>query len=404
MATKFAFNISALPILLLLCIVIAVSSHALPPKVFNVLNYGAVGDGKTDNAQAFVKAWKDGCAHNGKSRVWIPNGKFFLSKASFEGSCNASMTFLIKGTLLAPTNYQNLFTDTWIAFRYVDALTVTGGGVLDGQGHSAWPYNDCKHNPQCKPLPATLRFDFVRNSRVQNIRSINSKSSHFNLFACENMNISRVKLSAPSDSPNTDGIHIGSCSNIKISSSAIGTGDDCVSMVSGSQFIEINDVSCGPGHGISIGSLGRSHAHEYVKGITVRNCSFIGSDNGVRIKTWSPSQYSVASGLVFQDIVMQNSRNPIVIDQYYCPSPHCYLQGHSRSAVQIEDVTFKNIHGISGSEVALKLQCSEAMPCRNVKLIDINLAYNGGPGRRATSLCSHVIGSSSGKLIPSGCV
>lgn len=161
---------------------------------------------------------------------------------------------------------------------------------------------------------------------MQNILSLNSKSTHFNIFACENMNISRVKLSAPSDSPNTDGIHIGSSSNIKISNSVIGTGDDCVSMVSGSQFIDINGVSCGPGHGISIGSLGRSHAHEYVKGITVRNCSFIGSDNGIRIKTWSPSLYSVASGFVFEDIIMKNSRNPIIIDQQYCPSSHCYVQ------------------------------------------------------------------------------
>lgn len=71
--------------------------------------------------------------------------------------------------------------------------------------------------------------------------------------------------------------------------------------------------------------------------------------------------------------------------------------------MQIEDVTFKNIRGISDSEIALKLQCSEALPCKNVKLIDINLSYNV-PGRRATSLCSHVIGSSSGKLVPGGCV
>lgn len=79
------------------------------------------------------------------------------------------------------------------------------------------------------------------------------------------------------------------------------------------------------------------------------------------------------------------------------------LQGQSSSAVQIKDVTFKNIHGISSTEVAVNLQCSGAMPCRNVKLIDINLAYNG-PGGQATSLCSHVIGSSYGKLVPSGCV
>ncbi|KAK6142252.1 hypothetical protein DH2020_022600 [Rehmannia glutinosa] len=389
MALRCVFDI-LVPIFLFLCIVIVVNG-ALPSKTFNVVKYGAIADGNTDNAQA----WKDACKYGGKSRIWVPKGTFLLGSVSFEGSCNGSMAFLIKGTLKAPTDSRNLFIDTWIGFRYLSDLTVKGGGVLDGQGHAAWPYNDCQTNSQCKPLPATLRFDFIRNSRVYNLRSINSKSTHFNIFACQNIDISQLRMSAPANSPNTDGIHIGSSTQIKISHARISTGDDCISMVSGSQNIDIYDVTCGPGHGISVGSLGRSHEHEYVKGISVRNCSFIGSDNGVRIKTWAPSSYSEASDIIFQDIVMQNPRNPIVIDQQYCPSPHCYQQ--------IKDVTFKNIWGISSTKVAVNLQCSGALPCKNVKLINIDLAYNG-PGGRATSMCSHVIGSSHGKLVPDGCV
>ncbi|KAK6142233.1 hypothetical protein DH2020_022581 [Rehmannia glutinosa] len=363
MAIRCVFDI-LVPLFLFLCIVIVVNG-ALPSKTFNVVKYGAIADGNTDNAQAFLKAWKDACKYGGKSRIWVPKGTFLLGSVSFEG------------------------------FRCVNDLTVKGGGVLDGQGHAAWPYNDCQTNSQCKPLPATLRFDFIRNSRVYNLRSINSKSTHFNIFACQNIDISQLRMSAPASSPNTDGIHIGSSTQIKISHARISTGGDCISMVSGSQNIDIYDVTCGPGHGISVGSLGRSHEHEYVKGISVRNCSFIGSDNGLRIKTWAPSSYSEASDIIFQDIVMQNPRNPIVIDQQYCPSPHCYQQ--------IKDVTFKNIWGISSTKVAVNLQCSGALPCKNVKLINIDLAYNG-PGGRATSMCSHVIGSSHGKLVPDGCV
>lgn len=71
--------------------------------------------------------------------------------------------------------------------------------------------------------------------------------------------------------------------------------------------------------------------------------------------------------------------------------------------MQIKDVTFENIWGISSSKVALNLQCSDARPCRDVKLINIDLSYNG-PGGRAVSMCSNVIGSSHGKLVPSGCL
>ncbi|CAA0816123.1 Pectin lyase-like superfamily protein [Striga hermonthica] len=380
-----------------------VVSGTLLPKIFDVVKYGAIADGKTDNAQAFMRAWNDACKYGGRSRVWIPRGTFLLGSVLFEGDCNGSMAFLIKGTLKARTDGPNLFADTWIGFRYVADLTVKGGGILDGQGPAAWAYNDCRNNSRCLPLPATLRFDFVRDSTVYNLRSVDSKSAHINLFACDNIHISKVRLRAPANSPNTDGIRIGSSTRVNISHSQISTGDDCISMVSGSQNIDIHDVTCGPGHGISIGSLGRSHEREYVTGITVRNCSFIGTDNGVRIKTWAPSRYSVASNIVFRDIVMENPRNPIVIDQKYCPSPHCDSKVGSSSAVQIKDVTFQNIWGISSSKVALKLQCSRAMPCRNIKLIDIVLVYSG-PGRRATAQCSHVIGSSYGRLIPDGCL
>lgn len=76
-----------------------------------------------------------------------------LHSVTFVGPCNGDMTFLIRGTLKAPTNPALFFTNTWIGFRYVDNLTVKGGGYLDGQGASAWHYNDCARNTRCLPLP-----------------------------------------------------------------------------------------------------------------------------------------------------------------------------------------------------------------------------------------------------------
>ncbi|XP_058185653.1 exopolygalacturonase-like [Rhododendron vialii] len=231
-----------------------------------------------------------------------------------------------------------------------------------------------------------MRFDFVTNSRVHHLRSINSKNSHFNLFACNNVNMSHIRISAPEGSPNTDGIHIGSSTNIRITRSIIGTGDDCISMVSGSQDIDISGVSCGPGHGISVGSLGRS-PKEFVTGITVTNCTFSGTQNGVRVKTWAPSLASVASNFMFQNIFMDNVNNPIIIDQQYCPRPYCK---DDDSEVQISNVTFRNIWGSSSSKVAVSLQCSGIVPCQNIKLVNINLSYNGPQGPPSASSCSNV--------------
>lgn len=63
-------------------------------------------------------------------------------------------------------------------------------------------------------------------------------------------------------------------------------GDDCVSIQTGCTNINIHSVDCGPGHGISIGGLGRDNMKACVSNITVRDVNVHNTTNGVRIKTW----------------------------------------------------------------------------------------------------------------------
>lgn len=73
----------------------------------------------------------------------------------------------------------------------------------------------------------------------------------------------------------------------------------------------------------SIGSLGKVENEEEVRRIKVQNCTVDGAANGVRIKTWPASPPSQASDITFEDILMINVSNPIIIDQEYCPSDSC---------------------------------------------------------------------------------
>ncbi|KAK1403646.1 hypothetical protein POM88_003251 [Heracleum sosnowskyi] len=49
-------------------------------------------------------------------------------------------------------------------------------------------------------------------------------------------------------------------------------------------------ISCGPGHGISIGSLGKDNSTCIVTKVVLDNAFFIGTTNGLRIKTWQDNQ------------------------------------------------------------------------------------------------------------------
>ncbi|XP_022735504.1 exopolygalacturonase-like [Durio zibethinus] len=368
-------------------------------KIFNVRNYGAITDGRTDNRKAFLKAWNEACNQKGISTVYIPKGVYMLGTVEFSGPCKGPITFLMTGDLMAPTG-PSFGTEKWIAFRYVNKLIVKGGGTLDGQGASAWPFNDCDKNTNCKSLPISIRFDFVTNSRIKYIRSVNSKNAHITLFACKKVNVSKIELSAPADSPNTDGIKIGSSTDIRISSSKISTGDDCIAILSGSTNIDISYVYCGPGHGISVGSLGKFRGEDNVKGLVVRRCTFSGTDNGVRIKTWESPWRSTASNFIFEDIFMDKVRNPIIVDQTYCPHTPCNQR--TASHVQIEDVTYRNIWGTSSSQIAVSMQCSKNFPCKNIVMKDINLANLGREGP-LKSWCSYVNGRVYGRQNPPPC-
>jgi len=171
-----------------------------------------------------------------------------------------------------------------------------------------------------------IRFDFVTNSIVSDIQLKDSKFFHINLLKCKNLEFQHVTITAPEDSPNTDGIHIGRSSQINITNANIGTGDDCISIGDGTQDITIKQVTCGPGHGISIGSLGRYQNEQPVSGIRVIGATLSNTENGVRIKTWPASPPGIASDIHFENIIMNNVANPIIIDQNYYPNNQCSNQ------------------------------------------------------------------------------
>ena len=161
-----------------------------------------------------------------------------------------------------------------------------------------------------------IRFNYVTNSIVQDITSKDSKFFHINLLECKKLQFQHVTITAPADSPNTNGIHMGRSSQITITNANIRTSDDCISIGDGNQ-----DGSAG--HGISIGSLGKYKNEQPILGIRVTGATLSNTKNGVRIKTWPSSPPGVASDIHFEDIVMKNVGNPIIIDQNYCPNNQC---------------------------------------------------------------------------------
>ncbi|XP_030941271.1 polygalacturonase-like [Quercus lobata] len=366
---------------------------------YDVVSLGAIADGKTDSTQAFVSAWTKACASVSSAMIYVPAGRFYLGQVVFSGPCkNNAITVRIAGTLVAPSDYTVLGnTGTWLLFEQVNGVTISGG-ILDGQGTGLW---SCKASGNgCPSGATTLEFSNSNNVVVSALTSLNSQLYHIVVNGCQNVKMQGVKVIAPGNSPNTDGIHVQLSSSVTILNSKIGSGDDCISIGPGTTNLWIENVACGPGHGISIGSLGKDQQEAGVQNVTIKTVTFTGTQNGVRIKSWGRPSNGFARNILFQHVTMQDVQNPVVIDQNYCPSNEgCPGQV---SGVQISDVTYQDIHGTSATEVALKFDCSSEYPCSRIRLENVKLTYNNNQVAQAS--CVNAAGTSTGFVQPMGCL
>lgn len=101
-----------------------------------------------------------------------------------------------------------------------------------------------------KCLVQSIVFQTVQNARMGNLKLVNGMGFHLKVTDSKNIDVTRLSISAPQDSPNTDGIHLSSSINVRVTDSVIGTGDDCVSIGHGTENILVSGVICGPGHGL----------------------------------------------------------------------------------------------------------------------------------------------------------
>ncbi|KQJ84052.1 hypothetical protein BRADI_5g18370v3 [Brachypodium distachyon] len=373
-------------LLLLACLAAARGQE----RAFSVVNFGARGDGTTDDTKAFEQAWAATCGARGPSAtLHVPaNRSFLVGPTTFHGPCtSARVTVQVLGTITAPpsTSAAWKWSDYWLMFQQVRGLTVTGGsaGVLDGRGQTWWP-RKCKRN--------ALKLVSCDGLELSYLSSKDSPQMHIVVSTSRGVNMTHLTITAPGDSPNTDGIHLDRSEGVQITGSTIGTGDDCVSIGSGTRFVTVDGLVCGPGHGVSVGSLGRKGSNAAVEYIDVRNVHFINTSNGARIKTWLGGQ-GYARSISFTDIKFTNVDHPVVINQFYVDRA---IQ--SMGGVAIRNITYTNLNGTSSQKTAVAFDCSESGSCTGIHVN--SMAITGTDGQATVARCQNVQGDTSGNVSP----
>lgn len=278
----------------------------IPGQTFNVLNYGAVGDGTTDNAAAIQSAI-NAAAQAGGGTVEIPSpGTYECGPLNLSNSINLQVDAGAELQMLPISKWPSASTP-FINGTSLHDVEFSGTGTIDGNGSGWW-------SPLASSRPDFINFTKTTRIGFRDLSLQNPPTFHLMLKGNNaNITITNININTPGTSPNTDGMDLAS-TNILVINSYISDGDDNIE-IGGSQlcaYITVTNCQFGTGHGVSIGS----YTSGGVSNLFVSGCSFNGTANGIRIKS-DNDRGGVVQNLVYQNLTMTNVNFPIVIYEYY---------------------------------------------------------------------------------------
>ncbi|MFC0633524.1 glycoside hydrolase family 28 protein [Brevundimonas balnearis] len=199
-----------------------------------ITDYGAVADDETLDTAA-IQAAVDDCRDRG-GRVVTPAGRFVSGQIRL----GSRMEFhLAPGAVLAASTRLDDFAPVidgehraFVVAQGAEDLLISGKGVLDGQGAAAWP------TPDAERLRFGLIVDRCRNVTIRDVTVRDTPMYLSAVKDCDNVVIDGVTLTAPWDSPNTDGLQIIDSADVRVSNCLISVGDDGVVTKARRRFVE----------------------------------------------------------------------------------------------------------------------------------------------------------------------
>ena len=212
-----------------------------------------------------------------------------------------------------------------LSAQHIAGAAIMGEGIIDGRGGekflnrdvSPWDLAEQARAGGSQQVSRLIVTDYADNFTLYRITLKNSPNFHVVYNHGDGFTIWGLRIDTPKRlARNTDGVDPGSGSkNITITHSFIRTGDDNVAIKGGPGGVTNVTIAHNHffyGHGMSIGS----ETDGGVSAIRVTDLSLDGPDNGIRIKS-NGSRGGLIRDIVYDDICIRNSPNPITLDTAY---------------------------------------------------------------------------------------
>ena len=257
--------------LLIFCVGWLLGASLLAAKDFDVMDYGAKGDG-TNLDTSFIQQAIDSAAREG-GRVVITRGHTFLTGTL---QLRSGIDFHLNGNLLISTNRAHYVYDAVITASNVMNLKISGTGRISGRSlefmtgydvaHEWWLFQEWR--------PTMFKLVNCQNLTVRDLTFADAPFWGLHMLGCENVLVDHLTIQNRLDVPNDDGIDPDHCRDLEIRNCHIVCGDDAIVIKTTRQ-------------GASYGPSSKIHVHD---------CILETQDSGVKIGTGSLSDSSSPAG------------------------------------------------------------------------------------------------------------
>lgn len=285
----------------LLCMIVMSSAAQ---SIYDVTTAGAVGDGKTDDAQA-IQRMIDRCSAEGGGRVLLPRNHTFLA-GPLELKSNVELYLEATATLKANPEesiyHLSAFGKNegegmlWLYANNAENISITGKGTIHGNG-IAFMGAELGDSYELKPLadqtfdprPHVLTLTNVRNLTIRDVTIKEGAYWTVHLIGCNEAVIDGINLLNNLKIRNGDGIDIDHSKNVRIANCHITSGDDCICLKNRREFEQYgschditvtNCVMSSRSCAIKIGSENMDSIYNVV----FDNCIITGSNRGLGIQ------------------------------------------------------------------------------------------------------------------------